>query len=80
MCIRDRERIAANHKALKDKGMFNVLKEGFWALLTPVIILGGIYSGAVTPTEAACVSVFYAIIVSVWIYKTMRLRLSLIHI
>ena len=70
----DKERIAANHKALKDKGMFNVLKEGFWALLTPVIILGGIYSGAVTPTEAACVSVFYAIIVSVWIYKTMRLR------
>ena len=70
----DKERIAANHKALKDKGIFNVLKEGFWALLTPVIILGGIYSGAVTPTEAACVSVFYAIIVSVWIYKTMRLR------
>jgi len=70
----DVEKIAANHDALKAKGYFGVLKEGFWALLTPVIILGGIYSGIVTPTEAACVSVFYAVFVSVVIYKTMRLR------
>ena len=40
--------------------------------LTYVIILGGIYSGIVTPTEAACVSVFYALIVSLWIYKSMK--------
>lgn len=70
----DKAKIAANHGALKAKGYLGVLKEGFWALLTPVIILGGIYSGIVTPTEAACVSVFYAIVVSVCIYKTMKLR------
>lgn len=41
------------------------------ALLSPVIILGGIYSGIFTPTEAACVSVVYSIFASVFIYKEM---------
>lgn len=35
------------------------IKEGFWALMAPVVILGGIYSGFFTPTEAAIVSIFY---------------------
>lgn len=75
----DKVKIAANHDALKAKGYLGVLKEGFWALLTPVIILGGIYSGIATPTEAACVSVFYAVIVSVFVYKTMKLNEVLDH-
>lgn len=45
------------------------LKDGFWALLSPVIILGGIYSGVFTPTEAACISVVYSIIISLFVYK-----------
>lgn len=45
------------------------VKEGFWALLSPVIILGGIYSGIFTPTEAACISVVYSIIISLFVYK-----------
>lgn len=45
------------------------VKEGFWALLSPVIILGGIYSGVFTPTEAACISVVYSIIISIFVYK-----------
>ncbi|MES2978504.1 MAG: TRAP transporter large permease [Pseudomonadota bacterium] len=40
-----------------------------WALLMPVIILGGIYGGIFTPTEAAAVAVFYALIVGVVIYR-----------
>lgn len=48
-------------------------KEGFWALLSPVIILGGIYSGIFTPTEAACVSVVYSVLVSLFIYRDMKL-------
>ncbi len=47
------------------------VKEGFWALLSPVIILGGIYSGVFTPTEAACISVVYSIIISLFVYKDM---------
>lgn len=76
-CIRhgeDKDRINEEVGALREKGFLGVFKEGFWAILTPVIILGGIYSGIVTPTEAACVSVFYAIIISCFVYKTMKVR------
>lgn len=44
-----------------------------WALLMPVIILGGIYGGIFTPTEASAVAVFYALIVGVVIYREIRL-------
>ena len=70
----DREKIDENLKELRAKGFFGVMKDSFWALLAPVIILGGIYSGVVTPTEAACVSVFYALIVCLFIYKTIQFR------
>ncbi len=46
----------------------------FWALLLPVIIIGGIYGGIFTPTEAAAVSVIYALVVGMFIYKELRLR------
>jgi len=54
--------------------IWKTFREGFWALLSPVIILGGIYSGIFTPTEAACVSVVYSILVSIFIYKEMDLK------
>jgi tripartite ATP-independent transporter DctM subunit len=43
-----------------------------WGLLVPVIILGGIYGGVFTPTEAAAVSVVYALIVGVFIYRQVK--------
>ncbi|WP_163001254.1 TRAP transporter large permease [Pannonibacter phragmitetus] len=46
----------------------------FWGLLTPVVILGGIYSGAFTPTEAALVATVYALLVGGLIYRTLTLR------
>jgi len=70
----DKEKINSAVDALHKRGVFKVILDGFWALLTPVIILGGIYSGFFTPTEAACVSVFYAIIISCFVYKSMKLR------
>ncbi|MFZ5584761.1 MAG: TRAP transporter large permease [Thermodesulfobacteriota bacterium] len=48
---------------------WKVIKDGIWALLLPVIVLGGIYSGAFTPTEAAAVSVVYALAVEFLVYK-----------
>jgi C4-dicarboxylate transporter DctM subunit len=42
-----------------------------WALLMPVIILGGIYGGIFTPTEAAVVSIFYGVIIGIFVYKEM---------
>lgn len=70
----DKEKIAENYEKLRVKGLLGVLKEGFWALLTPVIILGGIYTGIVTPTEAAVLSVFYALLVSIFGYKNVKLK------
>lgn len=67
----DKEKLRANYAALRAKGFWRVLRESFLALLTPVIILGGIYSGIATPTEAACVSVFYALVVSMFCYRTL---------
>ncbi|MDO7787699.1 TRAP transporter large permease [Desulforamulus aquiferis] len=48
--------------------------EAKWALMVPVIILGGIYGGLMTPTEAAAVSAFYGLIVGVFIYKEINLK------
>ncbi len=49
------------------------IKDGFWALMAPVVILGGIYSGFFTPTEAAIVSIFYTLFVGIFIYKELKL-------
>jgi C4-dicarboxylate transporter DctM subunit len=49
-------------------------KEAFLALMMPVIIMGGIYGGICTPTEAAAISCFYAFVVSVFIYQELRLK------
>ncbi|MDQ0999706.1 C4-dicarboxylate transporter DctM subunit [Neobacillus niacini] len=50
------------------------LNEAKWAILVPVIILGGIYGGIFTPTEAAVVAVVYAAIVSLFIYKELNFK------
>lgn len=70
----DKDKIHTEVKRLHDKGLLNVLKESFFALLSPVIILGCIYSGVASPTEAAVISVFYALIISLFVYKSIRLK------
>ncbi len=50
----------------------SALKEGIWALLAPVVILGGIYGGAFTPTEAAVVACIYALFVGLVIEKRLQ--------
>ncbi|MTI18094.1 TRAP transporter large permease [Rhodobacteraceae bacterium RKSG542] len=45
------------------------VKNGFWALMAPIVILGGIYSGYFTPTEAAIVAIFYTLFVGAFIYR-----------
>ena len=49
-------------------------RKAAWALLMPVIILGGIYGGVFTPTEASVVAVFYALIVGLFVYREFTLR------
>ncbi|TVQ04198.1 MAG: TRAP transporter large permease subunit [Roseinatronobacter sp.] len=67
------EDIATLPKATRQERR-KALKEGVWALMLPVIIIGGIRTGAFTPTEAAVVAAVYAILVSMLIYREMDFR------
>jgi C4-dicarboxylate transporter DctM subunit len=58
----------------KTKDIVRAFKDAIWGLLMPVIILGGIYGGVFTPTEAAVVAVFYGFFVGVFIYKDLKLN------
>ncbi len=51
------------------KGLWHSFKDALWALLVPLIILGGIYGGVFTPTEAAVVAVVYSLIIGTFVYK-----------
>lgn len=70
----DKEKIHAEVKRLHDKGLFKVIKESFFAILSPIIILGCIYSGIASPTEAAVISVFYALFISLVVYRSIRIK------
>ena len=75
--------IVCRRNGYKGEGKFNLkavwvsFKDSFWALMSPAIILGGIYSGIFTPTEAAGISCFYSIVVGLFVYKEMDLKMCL---
>ena len=62
------------YKGLNKRGtpmeILTALKKSIWAILTPIIILGGIYAGIFTPTEAAVVAVFYSLFVAIFVYHS----------
>lgn len=55
------------------KNVWKTFKKSVWALLLPVVILGGIYSGAFTPTESAAIGVAYGLFVAMFIYRELKL-------
>ena len=69
-----RKGIKPAHEKRSWKERFKSFKEAFWGLLMPVIILGGIYGGIFTPTEAAAVSVVYGLIVGMFIYREVKVK------
>lgn len=76
-CKRHGEDKAAIQKVVGElhrRSFGKVLLDSVWALLTPVIILGCIYSGVTSPTEAAVISVFYALIISLFVYRTLKIK------
>ncbi|MBU2329421.1 MAG: TRAP transporter large permease subunit, partial [Alphaproteobacteria bacterium] len=74
--IMRKEQIETLPKA-SGKERLAALKDGIWALLLPVIIIGGIRSGAFTPTEAAVVAAVYAIVVSTVVYRALTWKILL---
>ena len=56
------------------KSRFAALKKAKWAVLTPVIILGGIYSGIFTPTESAAIACLYAYVIGLFVHKDLKFK------
>lgn len=56
------------------KSLFSTLKSSIWALLVPVIILGGIYGGIFTPTESAVAAIVYSIIIGLFVYRELDMK------
>ncbi len=54
--------------------VLKIIREGFWGMILPVIVLGGIYTGLFTPTEAAAVSVVYALGVEFLVFRELNLK------
>ena len=69
-----RKNIKSTKARSSAKERFAAFKDAFWAFLMPVIILGGIYGGVFTPTEAAAVAAVYGLIVGMFIYREVSLR------
>ncbi len=75
--LRNNTSIVVQKKTTFKASMGEIAKSGYdasFALMMPILILGVIYSGIATPTEAAAISVVYAIIVSIFIYKGMTFK------
>lgn len=71
------------YQGLKDKtprdqfslaNLWRAAREGFWALMFPIIILGGIYGGFFNAVEASGISVVYAIVVEIWIHRALETK------
>jgi len=58
-----------NGRRFQWRALGKAFLESFWAILSPVIILGGIYSGKFTPTEASAVSCVYTFVIGTFVYK-----------
>jgi len=65
---------SGTEKAFSGKRLLKSVNEGKWALLAPVIILGGIYSGLFTPVESSIIAVLYALILGFVVYRTLSLK------
>jgi len=67
-----------NYRGLEERPTFKEVwisfKDAIWAILMPVIILGGIYGGVFTPTEAANIAVVYGLIVGFFVYKELSFK------
>ncbi|WP_050622469.1 TRAP transporter large permease [Clostridium phoceensis] len=67
----DMDLILAEHSERKANGLWSTFTDSIWAMLSPIIILGSIFSGIFTANEAAAISVLYSALIAVYIYKTL---------
>lgn len=71
----------AGYRGLSDRwspgDVGTAARKGFWSMLAPFIILGGIYTGIFTPTESAIVAIFYTLFVGIFIHRELKYKLAL---
>lgn len=67
---------SGNDKKASWSERLSALKDASWAMLLPVIILGGIYSGIFTPTESAAIGVLYGLFFGMFVYKELNVKQS----
>ena len=72
--IARRKGFAKTHRKLSLKVVGQTFLKAFWSLLMPLLVVGGIVGGVVTPTEAGAIAVTYALLVGVFIYRELKLR------
>ncbi len=72
MIVAKRRNYAKDDSAISLKEIINSFKKAIWSLMIPVLVLGGIYGGFFTPTEAAAVGAVYILILSVFIEKSIK--------
>lgn len=74
MVITSRGRVLHSRPKCSGKERWAAFKDAVWGLLMPVIILGGIYGGIFTPTEAAAVSAIYGFVVGIFVYRSVNVK------
>jgi len=67
-----RDKVPTEPFALKK--LWRAFLDGFWALMFPILILGGIYGGIFNAVEASAISVVYAVLVEVWLHRALKLK------
>jgi len=73
LLLKNETELVQSKTSFSGAGVWQTFRESSWALLVPVIILGGIYSGIFTPTEAGAIAVVYAAFVGIFIYGDIKL-------
>ena len=72
--VRKDTQILSGQRQFSIRLSWETFRKSIWALIVPIIILGGIYGGIFTPTEAGAVAVVYALIIGLFVYRDMSLR------
>lgn len=70
----DKALLQTNYMEIHASGFTHILKDSLPALLSPLFVLGSIYGGLCSPTEAAAVSVVYSLFLSLFIYKSIKIK------
>jgi len=74
-CVRhgeDTEKLMSHYARVRERGLLHLFKNSIWAIIAPVIILGSIYSGIASPTEAAVIAVIYSLVISLFVYRSLK--------